>query len=183
VEVLARLVESIALQAASGCWRPQGKRSGSATLLVAPAETYQGDDPRSRQWALAVQLYAIRSHRNWGHEDFTDLLGLIDLASELGAAAIGLNPASRLFRGEPLFTRQPAVLNLLYIDLDAVSEFAGLKTAEMEETIDRLRRQDLFDYLGVPHGEMARSREGLQDLLHIVNARAAERPRMLSRTR
>jgi 4-alpha-glucanotransferase len=54
-----------------------------------------------------------------------------------------------LFRGEPLFTRQPAVLNVLYIDLDAVSEFAGLKTAEMEETIDRLRRQDLFDYLGV----------------------------------
>jgi hypothetical protein len=118
-----------------------------------------------------------------GPRGFHRPLGLNRLGKRTRRRRHRAQSASRLFRGEPLFTRQPAVLNLLYIDLDAVSEFAGLKTAEMEETIDRLRRQDLFDYLGVPHGEMARSREGLQDLLHIVNARAAERPRMLSRTR
>jgi 4-alpha-glucanotransferase len=54
-----------------------------------------------------------------------------------------------LSRGEPYSPGSRLFLNPLYIDLDAVSEFAGLKTAEMEETIDRSRRQDLFDYLGV----------------------------------
>jgi 4-alpha-glucanotransferase len=128
---------------------PQGERSESATLLVAPAETYQGGDPRSRQWALAVQLYAIRSHRNWGHGDFTDLLGLIDLASELGAAALGLNPLHHCFEASPYSPSSRLFLNPLYIDLDVVPEFAGLKTAEMEEAIERLRRQDLVDYVGV----------------------------------
>ena len=124
---------------------PQGERSESATLLVAPAETYQGGDPHSRQWALAVQLYAIRSHRNWGHGDFTDLLGLIDLASELGAAALGLNPLHHCFEASPYSPSSRLFLNPLYIDLDVVPEFAGLKTAEMEEAIERLRRQDLVD--------------------------------------
>jgi 4-alpha-glucanotransferase len=128
---------------------PQGERSESATLLVAPTETYQGADTRSRLWALAVQLYAIRSRRNWGHGDFTDLLGLIDLASELGAAAVGLNPLHDVFGTSPYSPSSRLFLNPLYIDLDAVPEFAGLKTAAMEEVIDRLRLPDLLDDLGV----------------------------------
>jgi 4-alpha-glucanotransferase len=128
---------------------PQGELSETATLLVAPAETYQGDDPRSRQWALAVQLYAIRSRRNWGHGDFTDLLGLIDLASELGAAAVGLNPLHHCFEASPYAPSSRLFLNPLYIDLDAVPEFGGLKTVEMQEAIEQLRRQDLVDYVGV----------------------------------
>ena len=128
---------------------PQGERRESATLLVAPAETYQGDDPSRRQWALAVQLYAIRSRRNWGHGDFTDLLGLIDLASELGAAAVGLNPLHHCFEASPYSPSSRLFLNPLYIDLDVVPEFAGLKTAAMQETIERLRRRDLVDYVGV----------------------------------
>jgi 4-alpha-glucanotransferase len=128
---------------------PQGERSESATLLVAPTETYQGADRHSRQWALAVQLYAIRSRRNWGHGDFTDLLGLVDLASELGAAAVGLNPLHDVFEASPYSPSSRLFLSPLYIDVDAVPEFAGLKSAAMEEVIDRLRRLDLLDDLGV----------------------------------
>jgi 4-alpha-glucanotransferase len=128
---------------------PRGERSETATLLVAPTETYQGADTKSRQWALAVQLYAVRSRRNWGHGDFTDLLGLIDLASQLGAAAVGLNPLHDVFEASPYSPSSRLFLNPLYIDLDGVPEFAGLKSAEMEAAIDRLRREDLVDYLGV----------------------------------
>src|SRR5205809_2357956 len=65
----------------------EGERGEVACLLVAPERAHQGDKSR-RFWALAVQLYAVRSRRNWGHGDFTDLAGLIDLAAELGAAGI-----------------------------------------------------------------------------------------------
>jgi AcrR family transcriptional regulator len=37
-----------------------------------------------RAWGLAVQLYGVRSRRNWGHGDVTDLAALIDLAAALG---------------------------------------------------------------------------------------------------
>src|SRR5262245_17668901 len=44
---------------------PEGERLEDATLLVSPERAYQGqgDAPR-RAWALAVQLYSVRSRRN-----------------------------------------------------------------------------------------------------------------------
>src|SRR5262249_4797622 len=62
-------------------------RTEQTTLLCAPQQAYQGEESGpQRSWALAVQLYGIRSHRNWGHGDFTDLARLIDLAAQVGAA-------------------------------------------------------------------------------------------------
>ncbi|HMJ41759.1 MAG TPA: hypothetical protein VK522_05705, partial [Pseudolabrys sp.] len=43
-------------------------------------QAFQGNG-RRRLWALAVQLYAVRSRRNWGHGDFTDLARLVALAA------------------------------------------------------------------------------------------------------
>src|SRR5262249_28054020 len=43
-----------------------------ASVVVCPQRAYQGAD-QSRMWGLAVQLYAVRSSRNWGHGDFSDL--------------------------------------------------------------------------------------------------------------
>src|SRR5215470_6481730 len=53
---------------------PATQRSEEAPLIVCPDQACQGGAaaPR-RMWALAVQLYAIRSAGNWGHGDFTDL--------------------------------------------------------------------------------------------------------------
>ncbi|HMH73477.1 MAG TPA: 4-alpha-glucanotransferase, partial [Bradyrhizobium sp.] len=46
-------------------------------LMVAPPRAFDGDFDRC--WLLAVQLYGIRSARNWGIGDFTDLEGLLEL--------------------------------------------------------------------------------------------------------
>ena len=86
-------------------------------------------------WALAVQLYGVRSARNWGHGDFTDLLALVDLAAELGAAGVGLNPLHALFddrpsEPSPYFASSRLFLNPIYIDPEAVPEFPGLHTHE-----------------------------------------------------
>ena len=131
----------------------EGERGEVACLLVAPERAHQGDKSR-RFWALAVQLYAVRSRRNWGHGDFTDLAGLIDLAAELGAAGIGLNPLHALCddRAEepsPYSPNSRLFLNALYIDVEAIPEFPGLAAAGLGQEVQALRHQSFVDYGGV----------------------------------
>src|SRR5262245_52764819 len=54
--------------------RPGNDRTETACLIVCRHRTYQGGQaaPR-RMWALATQLYGVRSQHNWGFGDFTDL--------------------------------------------------------------------------------------------------------------
>jgi 4-alpha-glucanotransferase len=131
---------------------PEGERSEDATLLVAPERAYQGrDDAPRRSWALAVQLYGVRSRRNWGHGDFTDLAGLIDLAAELGAAGIGLNPLHAVFddradEASPYSPNSRLFLNPLYVDVEAIPEFPGLAAAGLKREVEALRDRELIDY-------------------------------------
>jgi len=105
-------------------------------------------------WALAVQLYGVRTPRNWGCGDFSDLAALVDLAADVGAAGVGLNPLHALFEdraadASPYAPNSRLFLNPLYIDVDAVPEFPGLQAAGLEEEVERLRRRDIVDYDGV----------------------------------
>src|SRR5262245_1591509 len=78
-EVVARILEAI------GARTDDAPRQ--ADLPSEPSVAFQGADTLpQRSWAIAVQLYGVRSHRNWGHGDFTDLANLIDHAATLGAA-------------------------------------------------------------------------------------------------
>lgn len=126
-----------------------------ATLVACPARAYQGEEggPR-RMWALGVQLYGVRSARNWGHGDFTDLLALVDLAADLGASGVGLNPLHALFddrptEPSPYFPSSRLFLNPLYIDVEAVPEFPGLRQAGMEHVLAAAREATLVDYATV----------------------------------
>src|SRR5260370_36019911 len=105
---------------------PGDDRSEDVCLIVCRDRAYQGGQTAlARMWALAVQLYGVRSLRNWGHGDFTDLAALVDLAADLGAAGVGLNPLHALFEARaaeasPYAPNSPLFLNPLYIDLEAV---------------------------------------------------------------
>jgi 4-alpha-glucanotransferase len=118
-------------------------------LIVAPPRAFGGDFDRC--WLLAVQLYGVRSARNWGIGDFTDLEGLIELASQLGADGVGLNPLHALFDNHPgdcspYSPNSRLLLNGLYIDVEKIPEFQSGALAESAETIARLRRSDIVDY-------------------------------------
>src|SRR6266436_3110246 len=139
---------------------PSRPLSEDACLIVCRDRAYQGEQtaPR-RMWALGVQLYGVRSLRNWGHGDFTDLAALVDLAADLGGAGIGLNPLHALFDdrasdASPYAPNSRLFLNPLYIDVDAVPEFPGLQAAGLEEEVERLRTQDVVDYDGVANAKM-----------------------------
>ena len=104
----------------------------SRAIVVAPDKAFQGDF--DRVWVLAVQLYSVRSERNWGIGDFTDLRRLLELASTLGCAGVGLNPLHALFDDEPQNCSPYApssrlFLNPIYIDVEAVPEFTGIDAA------------------------------------------------------
>jgi 4-alpha-glucanotransferase len=131
------------------------ERIEEALLLRAPGQAFQGptNGPR-RLWALAVQLYGVRSQRNWGHGDFSDLIGLVELAAALGAAGVALNPLHALFddRAEaasPYSPNSRLFLNPLYIDVDAIPEFPGLAVAGLEREVAELSQRELVDYAGV----------------------------------
>ena len=138
----------------------QGSLAEDACLIVCRDRAYQGEQtaPR-RMWALGVQLYGVRSLGNWGHGDFTDLAVLVDLAGDLGAAGIGLNPLHALFddrasNASPYAPNSRLFLSPLYIDVDAIPEFPGLQAAGLEEEVERLRKQDIVDYGGVANAKM-----------------------------
>jgi 4-alpha-glucanotransferase len=102
---------------------------------------------------LAVQLYAVRSRRNWGHGDFTDLAALIELAADVGASGIGLNPLHALFDewadASPYAPNSRLFLNPRYIDVEAVPEFPGTQAADLQAEVARIRAPELIDYAGV----------------------------------
>ncbi|HET7679822.1 MAG TPA: 4-alpha-glucanotransferase [Xanthobacteraceae bacterium] len=130
-----------------------GDEREEATLLVAPERAFQGESA-ARFWGIAVQLYGVRSQRNWGHGDFTDLAALIDIAAERGADAIGLNPLHAIFDdhaedASPYSPNSRLFLNTLYIDVEAVPGFPGLDAAGLRDEIENLRAGELVNYKGV----------------------------------
>lgn len=128
--------------------------NGSTTLIVAPARCHlppqlqQGD----RCWGVAVQLYSLRSARNWGIGDFGNLARLAAAAGKAGAAFIGINPlhARHLAHPEEASPYAPSsrlMLDPLYIDVEAVAGFADCAEAAAEiAAVDfRQRRQAARD--------------------------------------
>src|SRR5438270_386698 len=59
-----------------------------ADLIVAPERCYlpAALGPGSRSWGLSCQLYGLRSERNWGIGDFTDLATLAGIAGHCNAS-------------------------------------------------------------------------------------------------
>jgi 4-alpha-glucanotransferase len=128
-------------------------------LIVAPAACYLHPElqPGARSWGLTAQLYGLRSHRDWGIGDFTDLARLCRDAAPLGAAAIGVNPLHALFAAEPRHfspysPSSRAHLDYLYIDVTAVPGFGDDPAARglaPEDAIAAARGAEFVDYAAV----------------------------------
>ncbi len=134
-------------------------------LLSVPARAFGGDFDRC--WLLAVQLYSVRSARNWGIGDFTDLEGLIELAHQLGADGVGLNPLHVLFDDRPgdcspYSPNSRLFLNALYVDVEKIPEFR--QDDATRDALAQARAGDVVDYVGVAAAEMACAAIGLRGL-------------------
>ncbi len=136
------------------------EETGTSTLIVAPCRTYSPEILAGGHhlWGLSLPLYALRSPRNWGIGDFTDLQGTLIWARDLGAAFVGVNPLhalafSRRPDPSPYFPASRRFLNFLYLDLERVPELKDspaakglLASPEFQAAVARLRQADLVAY-------------------------------------
>ena len=95
-------------------------------LAVAPTQCYALDKKgKEKLFGFAVQLYSLKSRRNWGVGDFTDLENMVDLMADSGGDIIGLNPLNVLQHdfpetASPYASSSRLFLNPIYIDVEKV---------------------------------------------------------------
>jgi (1->4)-alpha-D-glucan 1-alpha-D-glucosylmutase len=132
-------------------------------LIVAPPTCYLPDaiETGARPWGISLQLYAVRSQRNWGIGDFTDLKAAVEILAPLGIAVIGLNPLHALFphlpeNASPYSPSSRDFVNPIYLDIEAIAEYDGcaelrelLRDAAFQSRLGALRAQPRVDYSGV----------------------------------
>src|SRR5688572_6966513 len=127
--------------------KAMGPARQPSKLEVEPGACYQPEVlQHKRLWGFMVQLYGLRSERNWGIGDFTDLRNLADIAAELGAGVIGVNPLHAT-QGSPYSPSSRHALNVLYIDVEAVPGFES--SDKLRKRLPALRESELVDYEGV----------------------------------
>jgi 4-alpha-glucanotransferase len=139
-------------------------RRGRQRLIVAPERAYLPErlTTGGRLAGIAISLYGIRSARNWGAGDFTDLEQFVRWAArDLGVSIVALNPLHAIHNREPYNTSPYLPLasfyrNYLYLDIDRIPEMRHsraartlLARAEVQAAIASSRAADLVDYEGV----------------------------------
>jgi len=103
-----------------------------------------------RCWGVTCQLYGMRSERNCGIGDFSDLATLGEILASEGADFVGVSPLHALFsaaprRFSPYSPSSRRFLNPLYISIDSIETEPHTPPAGTND----LRRADLVDYAGV----------------------------------
>ncbi|EMB50678.1 4-alpha-glucanotransferase [Vibrio mimicus] len=154
--------------------RKRRKAPYEMALIVTPQACYK--QPALAQgkklWGPSIQLYTLRTQHNWGMGDFGDLKQLVaDIASR-GGDFVGLNPIHALFPANPegASPYSPSSrrwLNILYIDVSSVPEFA--LSAEAQQKVGspefQLRLQKVRDAHWVNYSEVAELKMSVLPLL------------------
>lgn len=134
-----------------------GDAVASMALIAGPERAWMPDHLRTA--GIAISLYGLRSARNWGVGDTTDLLNFGRWAYQsLGLSFIGLNPLHAIHNRQP-FNTSPYLpvsahfRNPLYIDVDSVPDYVRSTWAQsltrsplVQTELAGLRQSEYVEY-------------------------------------
>ena len=140
-----------------------GNKQWGCRIIIAPRRCYEPQAVLNDEklWGATVQLYTLRSEKNWGVGDFGDLKQMLEQVALRGGAFIGLNPIHALYPANPLSASpySPSSrrwLNVTYIDVSQVPEFIESEEAqgwwrepETRDALHQARSREYVDYAQV----------------------------------
>nr|WP_159464865.1 4-alpha-glucanotransferase [Scandinavium goeteborgense] len=138
----------------------QSEHRWHCRVIVAPERCYEPQALKQgkKLWGSCVQLYTLRSERNWGIGDFGDLKVMLPEIARRGGSFIGLNPIHALYpanpeSASPYSPSSRRWLNVIYIDVNAVDDFRDSKEAQAwwtlpttQQALQSARNAEWVDY-------------------------------------
>lgn len=139
-----------------------GDKIADMRQIIAPQACYKQESIASGEkvWGLSIQLYCVRSEKNWGVGDFTDLCYLVEQSGRQGAQFVGLNPIHALYPANPdacspYGPSSRRWLNFIYIDVTALDGYEHesvqqiVNAADFQSALKHVRDVDYVDYEAV----------------------------------
>jgi 4-alpha-glucanotransferase len=137
-----------------------GQPSVPARLIVCPPRAYEPPWLEcGRAAGIAISLYGVRSRRNWGCGDTTDLQAFIGwVAEQTGASFVALNPLHAIpnrqpYNTSPYLPNSVFYRNPIYLDLEQIEEFqcspraaALLNSPAVQAEVRELRHAEFVEY-------------------------------------
>ncbi len=122
---------------------PELQRFADSRFIVCPQ---RAKVPDRRMAGIALSLYGLRSRRNWGIGDFTDLMAAIDVFAAAGVQFIALNPLHAIpnrwpYNTSPYLPTCSLYRNFIYLDVERV--VSGLR---QESGVEMLRARQFVEY-------------------------------------
>lgn len=137
---------------------PNMKISGASRLIITPDSCYMPQElENGKTWGISINLYSLRSERNWGTGDFSDLKKSVEWIAGLKGGFVGINPLHAIPNKKPFGISPYSPItrlykNFIYLDIESIPEIKELKgqlaigNRQWEETFKQLRKEDLIDY-------------------------------------
>ncbi|MGB9715031.1 MAG: 4-alpha-glucanotransferase [Thermodesulfovibrionales bacterium] len=132
---------------------------GNSRVIITPDVCYIPPElHKRRSWGFSINLYSIRSSRNWGIGDFNDLKEIVKWTADLKGGFVGINPLhaiqnTRPFGISPYFPVSRLYKNFIYLDIEKIPEVfesdeaqAIIKSEPFKKEVERLRKRRLIDY-------------------------------------
>ncbi len=131
----------------------------TSRLIITPDACYMPEHlQKGRSWGLALNLYSVRSGRNWGVGDFTDLENIVRRSARLKADCVGINPLHSITNTQPFGVSPYSPIsrlykNFVYLDIEKIPEAAEseeikkhITSKKFQKELDDARKSEFIDY-------------------------------------
>jgi 4-alpha-glucanotransferase len=134
---------------------PNVEISGTSKIIITPDHCYIPPELENKKtWGISINLYSIRSSKNWGVGDFGDLKKIVQWVSGLKGGFVGINPLHAIpnkkpFGISPYSPVSRLYKNFIYLDIESIPEVKELSSSQWSvdsSQIEDLKNSELIDY-------------------------------------